>query len=138
MPRELARYGIKTWVACDARSNFAWKMQIYTGRPAGGGPEKKQGMWVVLDVTEGLRGHNVTIDNFITSFELGQRFLKTKITLVGTIRRNKPELPPALLLSSKERNVLSSMFTFTPTTALVSYLLKTTKNVILLSTLHKG
>ncbi|XP_047219543.1 piggyBac transposable element-derived protein 1-like [Girardinichthys multiradiatus] len=92
-------------------------------------------MRVVLDVTEGLRGHNVTCDNFFTSYEFGQQLLKRKITMVGTVRKNKPELPPALLVS-KEREVFSSKFAITPNTTLVSYLPKKNKNVILLSTLH--
>ena len=50
-------------------------------------------------------------------------------------RKNKPELPPALL-ACKDRLALSSKFAFTPTTALVSYLPKKNKNVLLLSTLH--
>ncbi|XP_028260881.1 piggyBac transposable element-derived protein 4-like [Parambassis ranga] len=102
MPSKPAKYGIKSWVACDAKSSYAWKMQVYTGKLTSGGPEKNQGMRVVLDVTEGLRGHNVTCDNFFTSYELGQQLLKRKITMVGTVRKNKPELPPALL-ATKER-----------------------------------
>nr|XP_043898190.1 uncharacterized protein LOC122779681 [Solea senegalensis] len=64
-----------------------------------------------------------------------QQLLKRKITMVGTVRKNKPELPPALL-ASKEREVFSSKFAFTPTTTLVTYLPKKNKNVVLLSTLH--
>ncbi|XP_071743601.1 uncharacterized protein [Lepeophtheirus salmonis] len=56
--------------------------------------------------------------------------------MVSTVRENKPELPPALL-ASKEREVFSSKFAFTPTTTLVSYLPKKNKNVILLSPLHR-
>ncbi|TWW71426.1 hypothetical protein D4764_17G0009090 [Takifugu flavidus] len=82
MPSKPAKYGIKSWVACDAKSSYAWNMQIYTGKPTSGCPEKNQGMGVVLDVTEGLRGHNVTCDNFFTSYELGQQLLKRKITMV--------------------------------------------------------
>ncbi|KAE8298350.1 hypothetical protein D5F01_LYC02844 [Larimichthys crocea] len=136
MPSKPAKYGIKSWVACDAKSSYAWKMQVYTGKPTSGCPEKTQGMRVVLDVTEGLRGHNVTCDNFFTSYELGQQLLKRKITMVGTVRKNKPELPPALL-ASKEREVFSSKFAFTPMTTVVSYLPKKNKNVVLMSTLHK-
>ncbi|XP_071744202.1 piggyBac transposable element-derived protein 4-like [Lepeophtheirus salmonis] len=52
------------------------------------------------------------------------------------VRNIKPELPPALL-ASKEREVFSSQFAFTPTTTLVSYLPKKNKIVVLLSTLHR-
>ncbi|XP_047206254.1 uncharacterized protein LOC124858308 [Girardinichthys multiradiatus] len=135
MPTKPAKYGIKSWVAWDAKSSYAWKMQVYTGKPTSGCPEKNQGVRVVLDVTEGLRGHNVTCDNFFTSYELGQQLLKRKITMVGTDRKNKPELPPALP-ASKEREVFSSEFAFKPNTTLVSYLPKKNKNVVLLSTLQ--
>ena len=95
-----------------------------------------QGMRVVLNVTDGLRGHNVTCDNFFTSYELSQQLLKRKITMVGTVRKNKPELPPALL-ATRGREAFSSKFAFTPTTSLVCYLPKRNKNVVLLSTQHK-
>ncbi|XP_045886096.1 uncharacterized protein LOC123957394 [Micropterus dolomieu] len=52
MPSKPAKYGIKSWVACDDKSSYAWKMQVYTGRPlpaAAGGPaptsEMNLGMW---------------------------------------------------------------------------------------------
>ena len=115
MPSKPAKYGIKIWVACDAKSSYAWKMPVYTGKPTSGGPEKNQGMRVVLDVTDGLRGHNVTCDNFLNSYELSQQLLKRKITMVGTVRKNKPELPP-VLISTRGREAFSSKFAFTPTT----------------------
>ncbi|XP_038854958.1 uncharacterized protein LOC120052200 [Salvelinus namaycush] len=135
IPSKPAKYGIKSWVACDAKSSYACKMQVYTGKAASGGPEKNQGMRVVLDLTTGLSGRNVTCDNFFTSYELGQRLLERNLTMVGRVRKNKAELPPALL-ESKGRQVLSSRFAFTPTATLVSYLAKKNKNVLLLSTLH--
>lgn len=64
-----ARYGIKIWVLCDARSSYAWKMQVYTGKhDKRGPPEKNLAARVVLDLTKGLvPGRNVTCDNFFTS-----------------------------------------------------------------------
>ena len=106
-------------------------MQAYTGKPTSGGSEKNQGMRVVLDRTNGLRRHNVTCDNFFS-----QQLLKRNITMVGTIRKIKPVLPTALL-ATRMREAFSSEFAFTPTTTLVSYIPKSSKNVVLLSTLHK-
>jgi hypothetical protein len=103
MPRKPAKYGTKTWVASNAQSSNAWKMQEYTGKLTGGGPGKKQGTRVVLDVTDGLRGHNVTCENVFTSYELRQQLLKRKITMVGTVRKNKPELPLHSLQQGGER-----------------------------------
>ncbi|KAJ7991335.1 hypothetical protein DPEC_G00296250 [Dallia pectoralis] len=136
MPSKPARYRIKAWVCCDARSSYAWKMQVYTGKTCDG-PERNLGTRVVLDLTEGLpRDHTVTCDNFFTSYELVQRLLADRgLPLVGKVRKNKPELPPALL-ATKTRRVLSSAFAFTPIATLVSYLARRNRNVLLLSTLH--
>ncbi|KAK3570540.1 hypothetical protein QTP86_022089 [Hemibagrus guttatus] len=59
MPSKQAKYGIRIWLACDAKSSYAWKIQVYTEKLTSGGPENNQGMQVVLDVTDVLRGHNV-------------------------------------------------------------------------------
>ncbi|KAE8280994.1 hypothetical protein D5F01_LYC21570 [Larimichthys crocea] len=124
-------------------------MQIYTGKKpnaaAGrgeeeeegrkkgkgrGGSEKNQATCLVLNVTEDLTSRNITCDNFFTSYELAQRLLLEKNnTLLGTIRKNKPELPDALL-TLRGRRILSSKFAFTRDTALVSYLAKKNKNVL--------
>ncbi|XP_060755546.1 uncharacterized protein LOC132866787 isoform X1 [Neoarius graeffei] len=56
--------------------------------------------------------------------------------MVGTVRKNKPELPPALV-STRGREALSSKFAFTDTHTLVSYVPKKNRNVILMSMLHK-
>ncbi|KAL1279369.1 hypothetical protein QQF64_026042 [Cirrhinus molitorella] len=89
MPKKPARYGIKIWAACDAKSSYAYNMQIYTGKPPGGAPERDQGMRVVLQMSEGLQGHNITCDNFFTSYRLGEELLKRKITMLGTIKKKQ-------------------------------------------------
>ncbi|XP_070778216.1 piggyBac transposable element-derived protein 4-like [Enoplosus armatus] len=130
MPNKPAKYGIKIWVTCDVATSYAWRMQIYTGKPPGSSREVNQGMRVTLQLTEGLQGHTVTCDNFFTSFALAEELRRRKLALVGTIRRNKPELPP-------QRKILSSVFAFTKTTMAVSYMPKQGKNVLLLSTKHR-
>ena len=47
-------------------------------------------------------GRGVTADNFFTSCELATFLLSKNITVVGTLRKNKPEIP-ALFLSGKQR-----------------------------------
>ncbi|XP_046872053.1 piggyBac transposable element-derived protein 4-like, partial [Hypomesus transpacificus] len=137
MPSKPAKYGIKSWVTCDAKSSYATKMQVYTGKSSDGAPERSQGMCVVLDMTDGLKDRNVTCDNFFTSYDLGRELMATRnMTMVGTVRKNRSELPSELLTTTNRRRVLSSLFAFTPTTTLVSYLAKKNKNVLLMSTRH--
>ncbi|KRX33974.1 PiggyBac transposable element-derived protein 4, partial [Trichinella murrelli] len=76
MPKKLAKYGIKFWVACCSKSSYEWNMQIYTEKPSSGTREKNQGMRVVLDMVKGLKGHNVTCDNVFTSYALGVELKK--------------------------------------------------------------
>ncbi|XP_039618136.1 piggyBac transposable element-derived protein 4-like [Polypterus senegalus] len=140
MPNKPGKCGIKLWVVCDAQSSYAWDIQVCTGRAEGkasaAASEKKQSQRIILDMTRDLRGHNVTCDNVFVSCELGQELLKKQVTLVGTMRRNKQELPAALTLT-RHRKVFSSVFAFTPTTTVVSYIPKKQTNVVLLSTFHK-
>lgn len=76
IPSKPAKYGIKIWILCDTKTSYALKLQVYTGKEAGAQPEKNQGMRVVSDLCVELRGHNVTCDNFFTSYNLGQLLLK--------------------------------------------------------------
>ncbi|XP_058252363.1 piggyBac transposable element-derived protein 4-like [Hemibagrus wyckioides] len=135
MPKKPAKYGMKIWVTADAATSYAWKCEIYLGK-TGGAPEVGQGKRVVMEMTEGLQGVTVTCDNFFTSYSLAQELMQKKIALVGTIRKNKPELPPNLV-EVKGRSALSSVFAFTKNTTAVSYVPRRGKNVILISTKHR-
>nr|XP_023669104.1 piggyBac transposable element-derived protein 4-like [Paramormyrops kingsleyae] len=70
LPNKPRKYSIKLWVTADASSNYAWKVQVYTGKPTERA-EVQQATRVVLEMTEGLHGHCVTVDNFFTSYDLG-------------------------------------------------------------------
>ncbi|KAL3999245.1 serine carboxypeptidase 1 [Sarotherodon galilaeus] len=98
MPKKTAKYGIKIWAACDAKTSYAWRLQVYTGKA---------------------------------------ELLKRKLALVGTIRQNKPEIPPALR-QARGREIYSSTFAFTKKHTLVSYIPRRGKNVLLLSTKHRS
>ncbi|KAK7130495.1 hypothetical protein R3I93_019983 [Phoxinus phoxinus] len=110
-------------------------MQIYTGKPPGMPREINLGRRVVLDLVDGYQGHIVTCDNFFSSYALGTELLKMKTRMIGTIRKNKTELPSALV-NTRGRATHSSLFAFTETHAIVSYLPKKNKNVLLMSTVH--
>jgi hypothetical protein len=60
---------------------------------------------------------------FFTSHKLGEEVLKRKLTMSGTVRNNKPELPPQLL-NTQNRPINSIQFVFTADSSLVSYMPK--------------
>ncbi|KRX26265.1 PiggyBac transposable element-derived protein 4 [Trichinella nelsoni] len=135
MPKKPEKYGIKFWVACCSKSGYAWNMQIYTGKPSSGTREKNQEMRVVLDMVKGLKGHNVTCDNFFTSLFTGRRTEKKEFDFGWYGKKSKPELPWELLhLQCRKLN--SSRFAFSEDCTIVSYLPKKNRNVLVLSTMH--
>lgn len=78
---------------------------------------------------------NIIFDNFFTSFELTQNLLSKRLTCVGTLRKNKGCIPQ-LFLPHKNRSIESTIFRFRKNMNLVSYVPKTNKAVILLSSTH--
>ncbi|KRX94077.1 hypothetical protein T4E_329 [Trichinella pseudospiralis] len=86
-----AKYGIKVSNLCDAKTSYAWNMQIYTGKRTSGIREKNQGMHVVLNLTAGLKKNNVTCENFFTSHKLAMQLLKRKLMILSTIKKNKTQ-----------------------------------------------
>lgn len=71
----------------------------------------------------------------VASHALGEEVFKRKVTMLGTMRKNKLS---SELLAFKNRKVTSSVFVFTEQATLVSYCPKKGKNVLLLSTMHKA
>ena len=63
-------------------------------------------------MTEGLQVNTVTCDIFFTSYAPAEELLRRKVALGGTVRKNKPVLPPQLL-QMRNKAVLSSVFAFT-------------------------
>lgn len=97
MPNKPAKYGIEIWAACDAKSSYAWIMQVYTGKLPAETSEKNQGMHVVLEMNESLQGHKMACNNLFTSYCLGDELQKRKLTMLRTVRWNKPKLPREIL-----------------------------------------
>ena len=121
----------------DAQSFYCMNLQPYIGR-TGPIPERGQGQRVVLELTDMITGsvRNVFVDNFFTSLLLGRIMLGCNLTITGTIRKNKSEIPQQLL-SNPVRGEHSSLFAFQQDATMVSSVAKKNKAVIMLSTFHK-
>lgn len=132
-----ARYGLKIWAAADVKTSYLYNLQVYTGKK-GNHPEKKQGERIVKDLIEPMygTGRGITVDNFFTSAPLAEFLLEKKITLLGTVRKNKPDTPKELNIY-KNRQEYSSLFVFTKNLTMVSYMPKKNKMVHVLSSQHQ-
>lgn len=136
MPNKPEKYGIKFWMCVCAETCYVWKIQPYLGKSDDAAPcEKTQGERVVLDLIDGLKGHNVTMDKFFSSYELALKLLEKGITMVGTMRKNKRSIPPKLL-ECKKIPLYQSSFAFTKAITLVSYVGRKNKCTVLQSSMH--
>lgn len=145
IPSKPAKYGIKIHALCDAQTFYVCNMEIYAGtQPDGPFKADKQynsSQAVVTRLISDIFGsaRNVTFDNWYTSYPLVESLLRDyKLTAVGTLRKNKREIPPEFLVT-KNRPPVDSMFGFGDNLTLVSYIpnSKSKKNnVVLVSSMH--
>lgn len=143
IPSKPACYGIKTFAMVDSLTFYTFNLETYLGKqPTADFEVSNKSKDVVLRLVQPIRdsGRNVTADNWFTSLDLVEELEKLKLSYVGTIRKNKPELPLEFK-ANRLREVNSSVFGFTKTkqngiVTLVSYVPKKNKSVTLVSTLH--
>nr|XP_022907721.1 piggyBac transposable element-derived protein 4-like [Onthophagus taurus] len=140
IPNKPSKYGIKIVMLCDSSSKYMIDADPYLGKLT-----KRNGLplasYYVKELTKSVHGsnRNVTMDNWFTSVPLADELLKDpyKLTILGTLRKNKKEIPTELL-NVKGRNPNTSMFCYVRQKTLLSYMPKRQKIVLLLSTLHEG
>ena len=139
IPSKPNKYGIKIVSTVDAKTKYLSNMEIYAGtQPTGPFCVDNSAKEVVKRLLTHVKGsgRNVTVDNWFTSYPLAQELRQQyKMTLVGTIRKNKREIP-AQFVATRGRSQFSSIFGHQKDVTLVSYIPKKNKNVTLLSTKH--
>ena len=86
---------------------------------------------MVLDLCEPYFNTNriITADNYFSSIPLAKKLNENKLSFVGTLRKNKKEIP-VNFLPNKSREVNSYIFGFNENLTLVSYVPKINKSVI--------
>nr|CAH7763977.1 unnamed protein product [Callosobruchus chinensis] len=144
MPNKPAKYGIKLMCMTDARNGYLHNAYIYVGKDSDGktlSDEERRTLLkptqAVIRLTASLRNsnRNVTADNWFSSIELVDALKQRNLTYVGTMKKNKREVP-AEFLPNKNKKVGSSMYGFTNSTTMLSYVTHKNKSVILVSSMH--
>lgn len=139
IPNKPAKYGIKVQALVDARTYYLVNMEVYVGvQPEGPFRVSNSPKDIVDRLVAPVSGtkRNITCDNWYTSVPLFESLLqKHKLTAVGTIRKNKADIP-AKLLETRNKEVFSSQFAFQKDLTLLSYVSKKGKVTLLLSSLH--
>ncbi|XP_069669317.1 piggyBac transposable element-derived protein 4-like [Periplaneta americana] len=92
IPHKPAKYGIKIFALCDAKTFFTSNIEVYCGKQPDGPFHASN---KPLDIVERLvlpfadSNRNLTTVNWYTSYPLGLSLLKKGITIVGTLRKDK-------------------------------------------------
>lgn len=139
IPNKPNKYGIKIVMVADSNSRYVYNATPYLGKGTNCNENVPLATHFVKQLCEPVYGtnRNITMDNWFTSVPLASELLKPpyKLTIVGTIRSNKREIPTEMK-NSKTRNIGTSLFAFDAEKTLVSYKPKSNKIVHLLSTAH--
>lgn len=138
MPNKPSKFGIKFWLLCDSKTSYILQAFPYVGKE-----DNRVGLGlgehVVCTLMEPYRksGLNVTTDNFFTSLRVARHLLKDDMTIVGTLRQNRREVPSEL--KQKDVSLYSSRVLFSDDDImLLSYKAKKDKVVLLLSSMHRS
>ena len=139
IPNKPAKYGLKVFALVDSKTFYVLNLEVYVGvQPEGPYSVSNKPMDIVCRLVTPIAGsrRNITFDNWFTSYELLIKLLKDyKLTSVGTVRKNKRQIPNEILIV-KNRPEKTSKFVFQTDVTLVSYVPKKNKNVLIMSTLH--
>ncbi|XP_050527851.1 piggyBac transposable element-derived protein 4-like [Daktulosphaira vitifoliae] len=140
IPSKPNKYGIKIQALVDSSTFYTSKMEVYVGTQPDG-PYKCENdpasvvKRLIAPITK--TGRNITMDNWYNSIPLAIDLLKNhNTTVVGTLRKNKREIP-LCFLDTKKRQLNSTMFDYDKDILLTSYVPKKNKNVLLISTMHE-
>ncbi|GBP30941.1 PiggyBac transposable element-derived protein 4 [Eumeta japonica] len=140
MPSKPNKYGIKNQALVDSKTFYLLAFEVYSGKqPAGPYQVSNSPNDIVKRLVEPIKGsnRNVTTDNWYTSVKLATDLLDPpyKLTLVGTLKKNKPDIPQDFL-PNKNKPQFSSLFGIRSKMTMVSYVPKPNKAVVLLSSMH--
>lgn len=135
------KFGIKFWLLADAKTKYLFNARPYLGKDPARRQENDVPMDVCMKLMEPLynQGYNLTTDNFFTSLRLADSLRDKGTSLLGTIRKQRREVPDGDTLM-KNRDLHSTEIYSTgiegSNTTLTIYKAKRKKTLYLLSTMH--
>ena len=137
MPSKPRKYGLKIFWACESSTGYALNAMAYGGRE-GDRVYRNSGQDVVMKLVEPYfeTGRDVCTDNFFTTYNLAKLLLEKKLTLLGTVRSQRRDVPRSMV---NKMELYNSQFVYNHQDgiSLVAYQAKKNKlPIIMLSSSH--
>lgn len=94
IPGKSHKYGIKIFKLCD-KTGYTYSIKLYMGKGTNTCENTSVATSVVMELMQNHlnKGHILYTDNYYTSIELAKSLLANKTHLVGTMRKNKKNVP---------------------------------------------
>ena len=95
MPNKPDKYGDKFWVLTDVETKYVSNIDVYLGDQE---KELRFGAPLAVSVVVNLwkhikrKGYNITCDNFFIILPVAEKLTRDKLSIVGTMRKNRREL----------------------------------------------
>ena len=139
IPSKPGKFGIKVFWLADVENTFPLRCLVYIGAETLSEPERGSSVSesIVMHVAQPYLGvgRNITMDNWFTSVSLSNQLEVAYTSMVGTIRSNCRDVPPAAK-SSRGRQKKDSQYYIKDNKVMCSLWDKANKPVPLLSTKH--
>ncbi|XP_021181104.3 piggyBac transposable element-derived protein 4 [Helicoverpa armigera] len=137
MPKKAVKYGIKMFALADCQYPYTYNLELYVGDNPGLYDVSNTKVDIVVRMTDPIQGEyrNVTMNNWFTSLMAGEALFDKKITIVGAVKPNNKEVP-RVFRTIKDKALYSSHFGFCHVAALVQYICKPDKAILVMSTKH--
>ena len=134
------KFGIKFRLLADAQSKYLCNDKPYLGRD----PSRSRCSDLPGDVCLTLlqpyykKDYNVTTDNYFTSLKLAEELKQKKATILGTIRKQRREVPSTKLIMKDKKLYAFEIFSSPSGCSLTIYKAKKKKVVCILSSMHRN
>ena len=132
------KFGIKFFLLANVEKPYVCNGFPYLGSDDTRPPDIQMAHHVVKQLIDPYRhgGYNITLDNFFTSKKLAIDCLSNNITIIGTVRNNRRELPANIAQLSHSTGLHTTLSFESDGCVLTTYKSKRNKSVHLFSTYH--
>lgn len=111
LPGKSHKYGVKLYKLCDVEG-YTFNFSIFAGKVNEFNTSTPHTEEVVMNLMMPYldRGHTLATDNYYTSVPLCKKLNKRKTHLVGTLRKNRRDLPKFIIKKSLKRGEATARY----------------------------